>query len=149
MNLCSSFLQFPHVTLCSHSPVRDSITPLYHYRITGTCFAFLIHTPFASYIDDAVYFRKSVFFPVDGGSSCLRNVALLWPNCVTSHPRGHYSLAMWDAEAWRHVWMRERSLLRAVSRGGRGESVGTVSGLWNGIGVRFPAGEKFFCPPKR
>jgi len=51
---------------------------------------------------------------------------------------------------WRHVgMMRERSLLRAVSRGGRGGSVGTVSGLWNGIGVRFAAGEKFFSLPKR
>jgi len=45
--------------------------------------------------------------------------------------------------------MMEQSLLRAVSRGCIGGSVGTVSRLWNGIDVRFPAGEKFFCPPKR
>jgi hypothetical protein len=89
MFLC--FLQFQYVILCSFSPVSDRYNltlPLPHYR---HLLFILDSIPFASYIGGAVYFRKSLFCPVDGDSSCLRNVGTLRPNCVTSHPRGQYS----------------------------------------------------------
>jgi hypothetical protein len=107
MDLCFCvFCSLSTLSCGAIPPLVIGIASLYHYHITGTCGSFLISIPFASYIGGAVYFRKSLFCPVDGDSSCLRNVGTLRPNCVTSHPRGQYSWercdVMWE---W---WVSDR-----------------------------------------